>query len=353
MKKTLINAAKYLLGLALGGLFLYLAFRNANAEEIWQSVREVEIGWLLFAQGIGLFSHYIRGVRWQMQLKASGYAPSHLNLFAAVLTGYLVNQALPRAGEVARCSVLYKSDKVPFTKAFGTVVIERVFDVCIMLALIVLAFFLEFDTIQTFLQEFMSARETGGGEVPIGIIILGAGGILGIVLLWVFRRVLMEIPLVQRVANFIRELLQSAMSIRYLQRPWLFVFYSFLIWFCYWMMSFVAFQSLPGFEDSRLNLLYLSLITTVMGGIGMTLPVPGGTGPYHFAVQFTFATLLVLGTKEASATLGQTFAVVLHSSQLITLVCAGLIGYIYLILQPGRDASLDSEPDVVPQGDIG
>lgn len=351
MKKTLINVAKYSLGLALGAFFLYLAFRNADAEEIWQAVLEVKAGWLLTSLAVGLFSHFLRGVRWRMQLQASGYAPSHLNLFAAVMTGYLVNQALPRAGEIARCSVLYKSDRVPLTKALGTVVIERVFDLLILVFLILLAFILEFETIQRFLNEVFGASPEGSAGPPQWLLVMGGLMVLGVALAWVFRGILLQLPLVQRIFAFGKELIQSALSIRYLQHPWRFVLYSLTIWLCYWMMTYIAFFSMEGFMQVEMPLIYLSLITTVMGGIGMAMPVPGGTGPYHFAVKFTFIALMVGGSREFAQTLGQSFAVVMHSSQLIMMVVVGLVGYIYLWLTPPVDSSLPTRRAAPLQGE--
>jgi hypothetical protein len=343
LKNTLINAAKYSFGLALGAFFLYLAFRNADAEEIWQAVRAVKPGWLLASLAVGLFSHFLRGVRWQMQLQASGYSPSKGNLFAAVMTGYMVNQALPRAGEIARCSVLYKSDRVPLTKALGTVVIERVFDLLILVVLICVAFALEFDTIQRFFDEIFGAKAAASSGPPTWLLVMAAVGLVGMAGLWLLRVQLMKLSLVQRVVTFGQELFQSALSIRYLEHPWRFVLYTFGIWVCYWMMTYVAFYSMPPFAEVEMGLLYLSLITTVIGGIGMAMPVPGGTGPYHFAVKFTFIALLVAGSREASETLGQSFAVVMHSSQLIMMVVAGLIGYAYLWFKPSQDSSLERD----------
>ena len=343
MKKTLINAAKYSLGLLLGGFFLYLAFRNADAGEIWRAVKGVDPALLLLSLAVGLFSHFMRGVRWRMQLKASGYAPSTLNLFAAVMTGYLVNQALPRAGEIARCSVLYKSDRVPLTKALGTVVIERVFDLLILIFLIMLAFVLEFDTIQRFLNEVFGAAPAETSGPPLWLLVMAGLGLVGLGLAWLFRRPLMRLSLVQRLFTFGKELVQSALSIRYLENPWLFVLYTFTIWACYWMMTYIAFFSMDGFTQVEMPFLYLSLITTVMGGIGMAMPVPGGTGPYHFAVKFTFIALMVGGSREFAQSLGQSFAVVMHSSQVIMMVLAGLIGYLYLWVKTPVDSSLPTE----------
>lgn len=351
MKKKLINVAKYALGLALGGLFLYLAFQGANWEEIAKTVRDIDPGWLLLSLSVGLFSHYIRGVRWQMQLKASGYQPGYLNLFAAVMVGYLVNQVLPRAGEVARCTSLLRSDKVPLSTGFGTVVIERVFDLLILVVLIGLAFVLESETIFKYLDQFAATQE-GGDSSPV-LWILGGTLLGGAVLLWALRKPLLKLPLVQKAVNFGRELIQSALSIRHIERPWLFIFYTFTIWFCYWMMTYCCFFAIDEFWQLEINLFYLSLVTTVMGGIGMAIPVPGGTGPYHAAVTFTFVALMVAGGEEASRQLGQTFAIIMHSAQVVMMVGAGLLGYAYLLTQKPRNSALHPESQPMPSEEIG
>jgi len=58
-----------------------------------------------------------------------GYQPSIGNTFLAVLIGYLANLAIPRLGEVLKCTLLAKYEKVPAEKIVGTIVAERAFDV--------------------------------------------------------------------------------------------------------------------------------------------------------------------------------------------------------------------------------
>ncbi|MEM9985901.1 MAG: lysylphosphatidylglycerol synthase transmembrane domain-containing protein, partial [Bacteroidota bacterium] len=235
MNQQLKSIAKYVVGLGLGGLFLYLAFADANWEEILEAVRNINPIWILLSMSAGIFSHFIRGVRWQMQLKASGYQPSYPNLFAAVMIGYLVNQALPRAGEVARCTALVRSDKVPLSTGFGTVVIERVFDLLILVFLIGLAFILESETIWSYLDQFLSSRGETESSVD-GLIWVGAGVLFFSAALWFLRKKLAKIPLVQKLKSFVKELIHSALDIRHMDKPWLFVGYTLVIWGCYWMM---------------------------------------------------------------------------------------------------------------------
>ncbi len=340
---------KYVLGLGLGAIFLYLAFAGADWEEIKTAVQTINPGWMILSLSVGLFSHFIRAVRWQMQLKASGYQPTHLRLFASVMVGYLVNQALPRAGEVARCTSLMRSDKVPLSTGFGTVVIERVFDLMILIVLIALAFVLESETIFSFLGAAFGGSEGDGSGGISWLAILGIAGVAGLLLAWVFRKALLKLPLVQKGITFGRELVQSALSIRHIERPWLFILYTAIIWACYWFMTYFCFFAIDEFWNLDMNLLYLSLVTTVMGGIGMAIPVPGGTGPYHAAVTFTFVALLVAGGEEASRHLGQTFAIIMHSAQVVMMVSAGMLGYAYLMIQKPVDSSLEKGEASTPE----
>ncbi len=344
MNQQLKSIAKYIIGLGLGGLFLYLAFADADWDEILEAVRSINPIWILLSLSAGVFSHFIRGVRWQMQLKASGYQPSYPNLFAAVMVGYLVNQALPRAGEVARCTALVRSDKVPLSTGFGTVVIERVFDLLILVSLIGLAFILESEAILSYLDQFMNSRGSDDSSTN-WLLWLGLGGISCLLVLWFFRKKLLQISLIHKLYSFVKELIQSALDIRFMERPWLFVFYTLVIWVCYWLMTYLCFFAIDEFWQLDANLMYLALVTTVMGGIGMAIPVPGGTGPYHAAVIFTFVALGVLGTEEASRQLGQSFAIIMHSAQVLMIVTVGLLGYLYLMLQKPTDSSLPAHEE--------
>jgi len=346
LKKNLINIGKYLLSLALGGGLLYLALSGTDVGQVYEDVKNADWNWLLFSMAVGLFSHYIRGVRWGMQMRASGYNPSNLRLFASVMTGYLVNQAIPRGGEVARCSILIKSDKIPVTTSLGTVVVERVFDLIILLSLILLAFVMEFETLDALIQDRFSGSE-GGSEGPSPLLILMGAGVLGGIVFLIFRKRILQIPVFQKLAGFVQSLIEGAISIRYMKNPVLFIFYTIVIWVCYIMMTYVAFFAIDGVKDLDTNLLYFGTIVTIIGGIGMAIPSPGGIGSYHSAVIIVFTTLAVAGA--ASEELGRTFAFAMHASQFIMMVVAGLAGYIYLTVAPSVDSKMDKTEEVTEE----
>ncbi|MEO0896554.1 MAG: lysylphosphatidylglycerol synthase transmembrane domain-containing protein [Bacteroidota bacterium] len=338
MKKTLINVLKYAAATGFGILLLYLALKDISWDEFTETVRNANLGWLLFSMAIGGFSHYIRGVRWGMQYRAFGYNPSNLRLFSAVMFGYLVNQAIPRGGEVARCSILIKSDKIPFAKSVGSVVVERVFDLLILVILIGVAFVLEIDVLESMLSEFFPNGVSGVGLLAI----IGGVGLTGLVSYFAFRKHFLNIPLFKKLDDFVMNLFKSALSVKDIEKPWLFIVYTIIIWVCYILMTYVAFFALEEVANLDINLLYFSVIVTVIGGIGMALPSPGGIGSYHTAVWVVFAALMVTGAYESSKSLGVTWAFIMHLSQFVMMVSLGILGYIYLsYVAPEVDSAME------------
>ena len=139
MKKYFKSIIKFLLFTALGILLIYLSIKNLTAAqrmEIFSSFRNANYFWIFLAILCGALSHFIRAVRWRRLLVPMGYSPKTKDMFMATMIGYFANYAIPRLGEISRCSVLYKTDKIPINKSLGTVVTERAFDLLIFVIII-------------------------------------------------------------------------------------------------------------------------------------------------------------------------------------------------------------------------
>ena len=108
-------------------------------------------------------------------------------------------------------------------------------------------------------------------------------------------------------------------------------------------MTYVAFFSIDTFFELDTNLAYFGLIVTIMGGIGMAMPVPGGLGPYHAAVIFTFVAFGIMATAEQSEYLGQTFAVIMHASQVIMILVSGAVSYLFLLWKDPVDSAVSPD----------
>src|SRR6185369_10374229 len=78
-----------------------------------------------------------------------GYHPSKINTFLGVMIGYFVNLGAPRLGEVIKCTILARYEKIPANKLVGTIVAERAFDVICLALVFGLTFVFQFDVIDS------------------------------------------------------------------------------------------------------------------------------------------------------------------------------------------------------------
>ncbi|HPB26501.1 MAG TPA: lysylphosphatidylglycerol synthase transmembrane domain-containing protein, partial [Bacteroidales bacterium] len=132
MKKKIFSVLKILLFFGIGIFFIWLSVIKLGPEDkkqIFKSFSEANYWWLVLCFVLGLISHVLRTLRWEMLIDTVGYKPSFKNTFLSLMIGYFANLAIPRLGEITRCTMLAKYEKVPFQKSFGTVIAERGLDV--------------------------------------------------------------------------------------------------------------------------------------------------------------------------------------------------------------------------------
>ena len=150
LKKTIFTILPILLGVVL----IWFSISKLSDEDIKvikESFQTANYWWVGFSLVLGILSHISRAYRWQYLLEPLGYKPRFANNIMAVLVGYLVNLTIPRAGEIARATAISKYEKIPFEKAFGTIVSERIADVIMLLSIIGTAFFLQTKLLSSYL----------------------------------------------------------------------------------------------------------------------------------------------------------------------------------------------------------
>lgn len=153
MNKKVSNILKSLLGLVFGVGLLWLATRGQSIDEIKGTFQNANYWWVLVGMVIAILSHYFRALRWKMLIDAAGYPSNTMNLFASIMVGYLVNQALPRAGEISRASLTARTEGFPLSTSFGTIFTDRVFDLILLGALVFGVFLFEIDQIMLIVEE--------------------------------------------------------------------------------------------------------------------------------------------------------------------------------------------------------
>ncbi len=296
-----------------GAIFLFV-----NPKEIWDKIKNANLYWILLALGISIISHLSRARRWNLLLEPLGYKTSLKNTFLALMTGYFGNIFIPRGGEVMRCVVLNRADKIPMASSLATVVAERVIDLVCLGFLVVFSLFLEYDKFLFLIKDGLKGKENEPGLISQylpWLIILAVGCL---VLVIIFRNHF----IVLKVRKFVIQLFTEAyLSFIKLERKKEFIFQSVFIWTAYYFMTYLVFFSLP--FTSNLGLM-AGLVILIAGAIGMSVPASGGAGSFHFFVALGLTMFYGLSQDD-----GVAYAFVLHSSQLVlTLVVGGLCAFI-------------------------
>jgi len=229
-----------ILPIALGVLLIWYSLSKLkpnDIESIKNSFKTANYWWVIFSLVLGILSHLSRAYRWQFMLDPLGYRPKFANNIMAVLVAYLVNLIVPRAGEIARATTISKYEHIPFEKAFGTIVSERVADVIMLLGIMALAFIYQTELLSSYL---FKEEDSGSGYT---FYILGALVILGVLFIWLIRK--SKNPLVIKIQTFIQGLIQGVVSIFRMKRKWAFIFHTVFIWTMYVLMFYVVTFALP------------------------------------------------------------------------------------------------------------
>ena len=64
-----------------------------------------------------------------------------------MFSAYLINFTIPRAGDVARATIISKYENIPFDKTLGTIIAERIADLICAFVIICVAIILKKDFI--------------------------------------------------------------------------------------------------------------------------------------------------------------------------------------------------------------
>lgn len=311
----------------MGIFFIWLFMHNLSDEEkkdIYSSFTGANYWWVGLSIIIMFLSHYSRTIRWKILVEALGYKPSTKNLFLALLIGYFANLALPRLGEVSRCGIVTRYEKIPFQKMIGTVVTERAIDLLSLGIAFILTFLLHLEKLARFkeLGIYIKAKESFDKIENPGIyywilIFLFVGSLF---LLFKYRSKISHFKWYQKIKNIILGFVEGLKSLFIIKKPFWFIFHSVFIWVAYLLMAWVVFFSLP--ETSHLGL-DVALAVLVFGSIGIIV-IQGGIGIYPWIVAQVLVLFGISGTK------GYAMGWILWTGQTVMIILAGMVSMILL-----------------------
>lgn len=294
---------KTLFSLSLGLLIIWAMYRNTDMRELWQIIKSANIGVIASSLIFGVIGNTIRGLRWELFVNSLGYHPPRASIVYATLGNYAVNFVLPRAGDIWRCGVVSRYDKIPFSKTLETFLVDKMVDIVAGLAIIFISVLLYIDFFISYLRD--NPQFTNGFTnlfSSVWIYVILAAVILGIVLMFtVFRRT----PLMEKIRKFFTTLKYDLKLISEMKEKKRIIIYTILVWLCFYLYFYICFYAFDFTKD--LGPL-AGLIVFAMTNIGISVPVQGGIGPWHFVV---ISSLLILGVteKEALAFAGAVFTI--------------------------------------------
>ncbi|MFI5195144.1 MAG: lysylphosphatidylglycerol synthase transmembrane domain-containing protein [Chitinophagales bacterium] len=342
MKKAILTSLQYIFFALLAVFFVWLSVRGLDHEK-WEQLKKAMDKahyWLLIPVfSLLLLSHWIRALRWRQLMEPMGYHPSRLNAFFAVMIGYFVNLGAPRLGEVVKCTILARYEKVPAQKLVGTIVAERAFDVICLLLVFGLTFAFQFDIVSSLAHDYIypAFQNKNGQTAYRKIIFLAIALILFFILLKIVFSRFGHINLIQKLKNILTGVWHGLISVRALKNKPLFFLYTCVIWFLYLLSTWCGFFAID--ETSRLTLTD-ALTVLAMGSVGMILS-PGGIGAYALLVMETVALYHI--PKEPY---GQALGWLLWFGQFLSFVIFGVVSFILL----PRVNRTNQPPDETPAG---
>jgi uncharacterized protein (TIRG00374 family) len=290
---------KFTFFLGLGIFIIWLSLRGLTADErvqILHAFRIANYNWVVLTVFLGVGSHVLRALRWKLLMEPMGYTPSLKNTFFAVMVGYFANMAFPRLGEVTRCGILLRYEKIPFNKSFGTVITERAIDMITFVALFFLMIFTQAGTIGHYLNVNIYPKLAEKFQNPIFsrvfILSLALAGVAAIVSVYLLRRRIAASSLFNKLSKIILGFWEGLKSLSQIRQPGLFVFYSLAIWALYFFMIYVCFFC---FADTASLTPGAGLSALVLGSVGIMV-TPGGIGLYPAIIQETMILYGILRT---------------------------------------------------------
>jgi len=312
------NSLVFLLFVFSGIYLLYTFIGSGDWIEVKRNINTADFTVAWAALAVSIIVYVIRTLRWNLLLNAAGQKTTFANTFIATAFAYGISFFVPRLGEVYRCTWQKANQQIPIAVSLGTVLLERVVDILMLLLFIVFTIILQYDKVYSFF--YHDIWEAGFEKTFNNLynnwywVVLGA-----LVMLFVIYYSYIKLIKYKFFANFVSGL----KSIISLQQKARFILYTILIWVCYYVLTYSWFYVFP--ETASLTLLAGLTICTI-GTIGRSIPISGGGfGAYHYLV----GAALVL--YQVPASYGKALAIIIHGGQSVFTFLMCLVSAFYLL----------------------
>ena len=304
MSKKLKAYIKIILPISVGVFCIYFSFRNISFTDFTKYFYEINYLWVFVGIFLGALSHVSRSYRWKYLIEPLGYKLGFINSVLAVFSAYLINYTIPRAGDIARATMISKYEKIPFNKTLGTVVAERAIDVVCILIIIGFGLIIEFDRILGKLISFFS-------EQKLSTIFIYTT--FSFLILTTSYLILKKSKYHKSILNFISGIIQGLTVVFKMEKRIPFVLHTIFIWLMYVLMFWATSKA---FVELHEVAFYQCMISFTLAALSIMFS-NGGIGIYPLAVEES------LGWYGVQSTTGLAFGWVMWLSQTLMVVIFG------------------------------
>lgn len=314
MKKQFRKWLTIIIPLLIGIAIVYYQFTTLTHDEIEKikkSFQNANYFYIYISLIIAMIGHWSRAYRWKFALNHLGYYPKFYNSFLTVLVSYFVNLTVPRSGEISRAALLKKYEDIPFDKAFGTIVAERIIDLFIFLLFVIIGFVFQYDTLHKFLIT---------NNVSLQSIILFSIGMFVLGVLFLFIWIYAEWNIILKLKKKFEGLLLGMKTVLEIREKWYYIFHSFFIWFCYLAMFYIAIFAL---QETTVISFDIVLMGFIFGSLAIGFS-NGGLGAYPFSIA------LIFSLYGISKDIGTAFGWLVWTSQTVLTIFSGILSVLLL-----------------------
>lgn len=314
------NFLPLLIGLAIL-LYLYRHLELADTLRLLQ--HGVRYEYLLLSLPMGLLGNATRGYRWHLQMRPLYTTPARpINPILITVGSYAVSFVIPRAGDVWRCTEMKQREDYTFSTTVGTLLVDRLSDAVVVVALFVAMMLFQPGTISHILAAQGLTLGDGLGDLfssdyTTAWLIAGVSLLVIVLVLYRFRKS----SFMQRVREKLHSVLQAASTLRGWRAWGQFVVLTIFLWLFYYYFFYIAFGAFAFTADLGHRVAFASF---VLSTLMIAIPTPAGVGPWHYAVIIS---LTAFGVSEAEA--GQ-FALIVHVVQTLWTIAVGVIAILIL-----------------------
>ena len=300
MRQKIKNILQYSFFLGLGIFLVWWQLKSMSPterEEGKQAFLNAHYWVVIPIVIMALLAHYSRALRWKIIMKPLGYEPEIKNAYGSTLIGYLGNAAVPRLGEVLRCTFLAKYENLKVDKLFGTIIVERIVDLVCFIVFIAFTVLIQMDRVGAFVKEkFSSIGQNAGMPIWLKIILFVFAVIVFFYVLHFLRKKFPENKVVKKVNDFFNGVLSGLGSIKKIKQKKQFAAHTIFIWSMYLLQIYLGFYAMEGTAHLGFKAAcsVLALATLAM------IATPGGLGTFPFFVMQTLSMYAVPATTALS-----------------------------------------------------